>query len=434
MTDSADVGASASAATTAVLEGKLAVERYKAVRGRTDWICEPLVTEDFVVQTMSDVSPTKWHLAHTSWFFETFILSEHDKSYQSPNPSYRFLYNSYYNTVGAQHYRPHRGFLSRPTVADIREYRAHVDAAMVAFLEQSDERTLNAIAPVLEIGLHHEQQHQELMVTDIKHVFSCNPLHPAYRADAAAAAPGPASELTWVGRNEGVASIGHPDGAFAYDNESPRHKVYLAEHELASRLVTNREYAQFMSDGGYQTPELWLSEGWATVQSEAWNSPLYWHDSGTGWQVFTLGGLRDVDPDEPVCHVSYFEADAFARWAGARLPTEAEWETAAADLPVEGNFVDDARFHPAPETVGGGLRQMYGDVWEWTSSSYSPYPGYSPPDGALGEYNGKFMCNQYVLRGGSCATSHNHIRPTYRNFFPPHSRWQFMGIRLARSL
>ncbi len=408
-------------------------DSYKRVRAFSEHLAEPLETEDYVIQSMPDASPTKWHLAHTSWFFETFILASHVAGYHSPHPQYNYLFNSYYNTVGPQHCRPRRGLLSRPTVADTYEYRRHVDEAILQFLKDADDATLNKIEPVLTLGLHHEQQHQELMLTDLKHAFAANPLHPIYRErrDEPAAQ---ATPLEWVKYPEGLDWIGFDGEGFSYDNESPRHREFLHEYSLATRLSTSGEYMAFMADGGYERPEFWLSAGIATARAQHWNAPLYWEQRDGQWWQMTLSGMRPVDPAEPVCHVSYFEADAFARWSGKRLPTEAEWEIAADDLPIQGQFADAGRYHPAPATnqeTGGALQQMFGDVWQWTQSSYAAYPGYRPAPGALGEYNGKFMCNQYVLRGGSCATSRSHIRRTYRNFFPPDARWQFTGIRLA---
>lgn len=407
--------------------------RYRAVRGFSEALCQPLTTEDYVIQTMPDVSPTKWHLAHTSWFFETFVLATAVPGYRTFHPRFNYLFNSYYNAVGERHCRPNRGLLSRPTVAEVYEYRAHVDAAMGEFLAGGD--VPGDLRPVVELGLHHEQQHQELLLTDIKHVFATNPLQPTYReADAAAPADPPA--LAWHARPGGTVEIGFAGDGFAFDNESPRHTTYVQPFALASRLVTNGEFRAFVADGGYRRPELWLSEGWNTVKAHGWDAPLYWDPApgGDGWWYMTLNGYRPVDDHAPVCHVSFFEADAFARWAGARLPTEAEWETVARDAPVEGNFVESGRFHPvaAGAATDGAPVQMYGDVWAWTASPYVAYPGYRPAAGALGEYNGKFMCNQWVLRGGSCATPADHVRPTYRNFFPADARWQFTGLRLAQ--
>ncbi len=412
------------------------VEQYERVRRFTEQLCEPLVTEDYVIQSMPDVSPTKWHLAHVSWFFETFVLFPAVPDYQSLHPQYAYLFNSYYNSLGERHCRPKRGLISRPTVQETYAYRRHVDEHILTLLEKLDEQRLTELAPIFTLGLHHEQQHQELIVTDIKHVLSNNPLHPVYRAqEPAQVASVPPME--WVTFPEGLYWIGHQGDGFAFDNEGPRHRQFVPPYQLASRLVTNGDYLEFMEDGGYENPLLWLSEGWATVRGEEWKAPLYWEQRDGRWWMMTLSGLREVDKAEPVCHVSYFEADAYARWANARLPTEAEWEVAARDVPVAGNFVEGGRYHPIPLTAvdaSGKLAQMYGDVWEWTQSSYAPYPNFKPGPGAVGEYNGKFMCNQYVLRGGSCATSLSHIRPTYRNFFPANAQWQFTGIRLARGV
>ena len=409
--------------------------RYRAVRQFTERLCEPLETEDYVIQSMTDVSPAKWHLAHVSWFFETFILEPHLPGYTPLNPQYAYLFNSYYVQAGARHCRAQRGYLSRPTVAEVYAYRTYVDEHMMQLFEAADDDLTQTVTPLVEIGLHHEQQHQELLLTDLKHVFSVNPLRPVYRP-ATLGARAAAMPLTWVGFDEGLHEIGHAGDGFFYDNEGPRHRSFVDAFHLANRLVTNAEYQAFMEDGGYERPELWLSMGWATREEHGWTAPFYWEQRDGAWQCFTLAGMRAVDPDEPVCHVSYFEADAYARWAGARLATEQEWEVAARTVPMQGNFVEAERYHPvAAEASAAGespLLQMYGDVWEWTRSSYSPYPGYEPLPGALGEYNGKFMCNQFVLRGGSCATSATHIRPTYRNFFPPDACWQFMGIRLAK--
>ncbi len=412
------------------------INSFKAVRGFSHTLAEPLETEDYVIQSMPDVSPTKWHLAHTSWFFETFVLSKALKGYRSPSPQYAYLFNSYYIQAGERHLRPKRGLISRPTVKETYSYRSHVDEYMMRFMESADEMKWKEFSPAIEIGIHHEQQHQELMVTDIKHVFSENPLRPLYVSDRGGGKTvRNAPPAKWIDIVGGVYSIGHSGKGFGYDNEFPLHKVYIEPYRLQSRAVTNGEYMEFIEDGGYETPELWLSEGWATVESRNWKMPFYWERKNGKWVCFTLSGMKDVNPSEPVCHVSYFEADAYARWAGARLPTEAEWEVAAADLPVDGNFADNLSFHPGTPTNSkniSSLLQMYGDVWEWTQSAYSSYPGFKTLPGALGEYNGKFMCNQFVLRGGSCATSQSHIRKTYRNFFPPDARWQFMGIRLAK--
>jgi ergothioneine biosynthesis protein EgtB len=391
-----------------------------------------LQPEDCVVQTIPEVSPTKWHLAHTSWFFETFILKDALPGYSPINVQYAYLFNSYYNAAGKMHCRPKRGLISRPTLRETLDYRDRVDSLMDAVFQNA--ALVERFAPIITLGIHHEQQHQELMLTDIKHVFSENPLYPVYR-ERSAQVSAPVPPIKWLSFKAGVFEIGHNGDGFCYDNEESRHREFVEDFHLASRLVTNGEYLQFIEDGGYNRPEFWLSLGWFTVGEQHWNAPLYWGHRDGGWSAFTLSGLRELDKSEPVCHVSYFEADAFARWAGARLPTEFEWEVAAENLSYTGNFVDEEIFHPKPldsSTSRQPIAQMFGDVWEWTRSSYSPYPGYVAAPGALGEYNGKFMCNQYVLRGGSCATAQSHIRKTYRNFFPPNARWQFMGIRLAK--
>jgi ergothioneine biosynthesis protein EgtB len=399
---------------------------YQSVRDFTRELCQPLATEDYVVQSMPDVSPTKWHLGHTSWFFETFLLAPNLPAFAPIDTRYGYLFNSYYETVGERQPRPLRGLLSRPTVEEVFQYREYVDRWMHTLLDARPD----AVADLVTLGINHEQQHQELLLTDLKHVYSCNPMNPVYSQAGpprAAAVP----PLRWFEFEGGIHEIGQQGDGFAFDNECPRHEVLLRPFRLASRLVTNGEYLRFMEDGGYTRPDLWLSMGWAAIQEQGWSAPLYWQKYGSKWWNMTLSGLREVQESEPVCHVSYFEADAYARWAGLRLPSEAEWEVAAAGRPAEGNFVESGCFHPRPAS-GEGLLQLYGDVWEWTSSSYSPYPDFRPAEGAIGEYNGKFMCNQYVLRGGSCATPQSHIRATYRNFFPPDARWQFMGIRLAQ--
>ena len=381
---------------------------------------------------MADVSPTRWHLAHTTWFFENFVLNSFKTNFEPFRPGYDYLFNSYYNTVGQQFPRSRRGLLTRPTVDEVFAYRRAIDEQLQDFVADCDAETFSQVAGVIELGLHHEQQHQELILTDIKHVFSCNPLYPAYQR-AAPSRQTSAAPLDWLDYREPVAQVGHDGASFSFDNESPRHPILIPERELGSRLVTNAEYLEFVEDNAYRRPELWLSAGWTIISEEQWTAPLYWVSDGSDWFQFTLGGLQPLSGAEPVSHVSYFEADAFARWSGARLASEEEWEVAASGLAVEGNLAETGEFHPAPlQPDSSGLRQMFGDVWEWTSSPYTPYPGYFPPRGALGEYNGKFMCNQYVLRGGSCATSRSHIRATYRNFFSPEARWQFSGFRLAR--
>jgi ergothioneine biosynthesis protein EgtB len=412
--------------------GEQLLERYRAVRNFTGRLCRDLQPEDCVVQSMPDVSPTKWHLAHTSWFFETFVVKVWQPRYRSEVPQYAYLFNSYYNAAGDMHRRDLRGLISRPTVAETYRFRKSIDDCVVQLLEEADDALLAEIEPVLTLGLHHEQQHQELLVTDIKHVFAQNPLYPVFhsRENAQDSVVAPQRFLAF---DEATLLIGHDGDGFSYDNESPRHRALVGPFSLSNRLVTNGEYLEFMQAGGYSRPEFWLSLGWTTVNEQRWRAPLYWEERDGAWWNFTLSGFRPVDEAEPVTHISYFESDAYANWAGARLPTEFEWERVAADLPITGNFVNDERFHPAPASKSeSGFEQIYGDVWEWTRSAYLPYPGYRAGPGALGEYNGKFMCNQMVLRGGSCATSRDHIRSTYRNFFQPEKRWQFTGIRLAR--
>jgi ergothioneine biosynthesis protein EgtB len=407
-------------------------DRYLRVRGFTDALSGPLSPEDCLLQSMPDASPTKWHLAHTTWFFETFVLAPLG---EAPfDPSFGYLFNSYYNAVGPRHCRPRRGVLSRPALAEVQRYRAHVDGRVLAFLDRSAAGERPELAALIALGLQHEQQHQELILTDIKHAFGSSPLRPAYRPREHGCTAAGASPLGWVDQAEGVREIGHAGDGFAFDNEGPRHRVFLRGHQLADRLVTCGEYQAFMADGGYARPELWLSDGWAAAQEGGWTAPLYWQKQGDGHAALTLDGLRVVDDAEPVCHVSYYEADAYARWAGARLPTEAEWESAAAGVVVAGNLAERGVLHPAPAggAASGAPRQLFGDAWEWTGSAYLPYPGFKPWDGALGEYNGKFMSGQMVLRGGSCATPETHIRASYRNFFPPGARWQFSGLRLAR--
>jgi ergothioneine biosynthesis protein EgtB len=408
-----------------------ALNRFRSVRATTERLAAPLCPEDQVVQSMDDVSPTKWHRAHVTWFFETLLLKPFVAGYREFHADFAFLFNSYYEALGPRHARPHRGLLSRPTVAQVADYRRHVDQAMEDLIVHASGGQWAEIEPLLELGLNHEQQHQELLLTDIKHVFSCNPISPAYTPDADPRG-GASAPLNWVEFPGGLVETGHQGGGFFYDNESPRHRSYLEPFRLVSRPVTNGEFLEFIQDGGYQDPQLWLSDGWATVRREAWDAPMYWRRSGDAWSEFTLGGLRALDLEAPVCHVSFYEAEAYASWAGKRLPTEIEWEVAAAEAPLAGNFLDDQLIHPGPaQHVASGVTQMFGDVWEWTRSSYAPYPGFKPMAGAVREYNGKFMSGQMVLRGGSCATSADHIRASYRNFFYPGDRWQFSGIRLA---
>ena len=415
------------------------VERYRRSRARTVALTEHLSPEDCALQSMPDASPAKWHLAHTTWFFETFVVTPRDPGYRPCDPAYRVLFNSYYNGIGEQHPRAERGLVSRPSLAEVLAYRAHVDDAMRAHCDAAqDDATLAAL---IEIGLNHEEQHQELIVTDLLHLFSRNPAHPVlFSGDEP---PRPSAPLTWLGCPPGIAHIGHAGSGFAFDNEGPRHRVWLEPFELASRPVSNAEFIAFIDDGGYRRPELWLSLGWDAVTSRGWTAPLYWQRVGGSWHAFGPHGMTDVDPHAPVRHISLFEADAYARWADARLPTEFEWEVVAGRSAEGGARVAVATAARSPVAATDGLLAprpvagaradcAIGDVWEWTSSSYAPYPGYRPRPGAIGEYNGKFMCSQYVLRGASVATAPLHSRVTYRNFFPPDARWQFAGVRLAR--
>jgi ergothioneine biosynthesis protein EgtB len=414
------VTTSASAAATLPIEnrslfsdsGSIAqnlVDAYLAVRDETERRAGPLSPEDQVVQSMPDASPAKWHRAHTTWFFEQFLLTEHCKGYTPFHPDYAFLFNSYYVSAGPRHARNARGLLTRPGAADIAAYRRHVDSAVTKFFRTADDEVLRRIAPLVEVGLNHEQQHQELMLTDILHAFAQNPVSPAY--DPAWRFPASSRDGdAWIDVNEGIHSVGHSENSFHFDNEKPAHRALVGPVKLARNLVTNAEWLAFMQDGGYATATLWLMDGFAAASAEGWQAPGHWRDIDGEWHLMTLAGLKPVDPDAPVCHVSYYEADAFARWAGRHLPTEMEWEVAA-----RGNHLNDA----------------FGIVWQWTRSAYAPYPGYRAIEGALGEYNGKFMVNQLVLRGSSLATPAGHSRITYRNFFYPHHRWQFTGLRLA---
>jgi ergothioneine biosynthesis protein EgtB len=409
-------------------------ERFAAVRARSLNLSGGLTSEDQQVQSMPDVSPTKWHLAHVTWFFETFLLQPRLAGYRLFDPAFGYLFNSYYEQVGERHPRPQRGLLSRPPLEQVHAYRAHVDEAMDRLIAAAAPADWPQIAPLLKLGLNHEQQHQELMLMDIKHVFWTNPLLPAYHQHPLIPAKaGTHQGLEWLDFDGGLVEIGHQGHGFAFDNEGPRHKLWLEPFALASRLSTCGEYLAFIDDGGYRRPELWLSDGWASVLSEGWDAPLYWRaDDGGGWRIFTLAGLRPLDPDEPVSHLSYYEADAFARWSDARLPAEAEWETAAAGAPAPAdmNLAHTRLYQPRP-AAGPGLQQMLGDLWEWTMSPYVAYPRYRPPQGAVGEYNGKFMSGQMVLRGGAAVTPEDHVRISYRNFFPPAARWAFSGVRLA---
>lgn len=447
-----------------VIEGRRLRSHFDRVRAQTARLAEPLSEADATVQSMPDASPAKWHLAHTSWFFEAMVLEPYRHGYRSAHPAYRRLFNSYYESLGERHPRPQRGLLTRPSLDDVLAYRARIEQEVRALLEQSPP--VDALA-LIELGCHHEQQHQELLLTDILHLFAQNPLRPAYSGDdplPTAAVPLPASRpvplsrpvpMRFVGFDGGVVPVGHEGSAFAFDCEGPRHQVVLEPFALANRPVTNREWLEFIDDGGYRQPLLWLSDGWARVVADDWQAPLYWEpasDPSDGldrYRQMTLRGLCRLDPDAPVCHLSYFEADAFAQWAGARLPTEFEWERVAclagsavspAGRPEPaGHFADSGCLRPQAISAGPAARddpraihQLFGDVWEWTRSPFSPYPRFRPSRGAVGEYNGKFMCGQFVLRGGSCVTPAEHLRSTYRNFFPPQARWQFTGLRLAR--
>lgn len=437
-------------------------DRYAIVRQTTVGLCSDLTAEDQMVQSMADASPTKWHLAHTTWFFETFLLKPHLPGYRPFHEDFTYLFNSYYKQVGSHPNRSFRGLFSRPSLDEVHAYRDYVDRHMSRLIEHTYHGTTSVVpsqdlGKLVVLGLNHEQQHQELIVTDIKHALWSNPLRPAWK-NSPPSPETPVAPMRWLDFDEGLYAIGfdvchseaqprNPYGFdnFAFDNETPRHQVFLNKFQLASRLVTNGEYLDFMRDGGYSRPELWLSDGWDRVNNDGWNAPLYWEERDAMWHVFTVNGVLPILMSEPVCHVSYYEADAFARWSGARLLLESEWEVgarsfAAGKEPVDGNFLESGHLHPSPDLSSRGdvspggicFSQMFGSVWQWTSSAYTAYPGFSPAAGALGEYNGKFMSGQMVLRGGSCATPQSHIRATYRNFFPPHARWQFMGIRLAK--
>lgn len=401
-------------------------ERFTEIRSTSIRITERLSPEDQMLQSMPDASPTKWHLAHTTWFFETFILQTHLANYKPFDPRYKYLFNSYYKQLGSHPYRGSRGLMSRPSLQQVHAYRDYVERTLSVFLENAGAEALDLV----ELGLNHEQQHQELILTDIKHALWSSPLPPDSVVNSAS--PAPAPPMSWTEIPGGIYAIGHAGEGFAFDNESPWHEVLLQKFEIASRPVTNVEYLAFIEDDGYSRPELWLSDGWDTVCAQRWNAPLYWerHDDGSWWQ-FTMNGAKELSLAEPVCHISFYEADAYARWCGVRLPREEEWEVAAVRMSSRGTFLEDYLFHPQPAR-GEGNQQMLGDVWEWTASPYVGYPGFQPAAGLIGEYNGKFMCNQLVLRGGSCATPSSHIRASYRNFFPPQARWQFSGIRLAR--
>jgi len=415
---------------TAYLDDRVALlARYDHVRRQTESICSPLATDDYQVQSILQTSPPKWHIAHVSWFFETFVLTKFRSEYQPFDVRFDYLFNSYYYTHGKMFARSDRGLLSRPTVEEIYRYRAYVDDNMRQLITHGEDSAWRDLSFLVELGLNHEQQHQELLLMDIKHNFSINPLEPAYRKDL------PESrcetrEMRWLERSGGIRQMGHQGGEFAFDNETPRHQVLMQKHRLADRFVTNGEYLEFIEADGYQNPALWLADGWALLQCEAWRNPLYWKRDGDHWTQFTLGGRRHLSVNEPVCHISYYEADAYARWAGKRLPLESELEVFLAEQPVHGNFACSDLLHPSP---AGDAGQWYGDLWAWTASPYTAHPGFRPLEGSMGEYNGKFMSNQMVLKGGCCITPAEHIRASYRNFFYPHERWAFTGLRLAES-
>lgn len=408
------------------------IRQFQHTRQLSESFCQSLELEDYGLQAMPETSPPKWHLAHTTWFFETFILKVFQPEYRLWHPQFEYLFNSYYNGIGAQFPRPQRGLLSRPSVGEVLEYRHHVDECVVQLLRESDTQP-DEIAQRVELGIHHEQQHQELFFTDIKYSFSANPLNPALTDTALDTSPTQGTPLQWFALAGGLTQVGATPGSFHFDNEAPRHTVFIEPFHLANRLITNEEFLDFIEDGGYRRPELWLADGWSAVQTQNWQAPLYWRQVDGVWYEFTLHGLQPLDWQRPVCHVSAYEADAFARWYGARLPTEFEWECATHNQAFQGQFVDSGQWHPQAAQRANDLEQLFGTLWQWTSSAYSPYPGFQSAAGAIGEYNGKFMCNQLVLRGGSCVTSRTHVRPTYRNFFYPPDRWQFTGIRLARS-
>ena len=415
------------------------VARFEHVRAHTESLAAPLSPEDQTVQSMPDVSPTKWHRAHVTWFFETFLLAEHESGFSPFQDQYWFLFNSYYESLGPRYSRPDRGLVTRPGAHEVGDYRRNVDARVRELVEGLDEGTLTKLAPVIELGFHHEQQHQELLLMDIKHVLSRNPLQPVYAGTRRA--PSEPDDLGWVEVEGGLVEVGHQGEGFSFDNELPRHRQWLEPYRLADRLVTNGEWLEFMADGGYTRAGLWLSDGWARVNAEAWRAPFYWVEHDGVWLEHPLHGTWPVDPGAPVTHVSFYEAEAYATWAGKRLPTEAEWEHAVVvdgqgdAAHAGGNLADQQAFHPAAAPAraphGSRLRQVYGDCWEWTASAYHPYPGFHPPEGAIGEYNGKFMSNQMVLRGGCALTPPDHARLTYRNFFPHAARWAMSGVRLA---
>ena len=416
-------------------QARTLAERLFETRNLSLTLAAPLSPEDMVVQAMDDASPTKWHLAHVTWFFENFVLKPHLEDYRLFDDTFNYCFNSYYESLGPRHPRPKRGLLTRPSAERVLEYRAHVDGGLETLLSR-DEGSSADLARLIEIGINHEQQHQELLLTDILALFAGSPLRPAYQAAPSALDVSDADPVRWISCAGGIYRVGHATEGYCWDNELPSHEALVHPFRIADRLVTNAEWLAFMEDGGYATPSLWLADGWATINREGWQAPLYWEHTDGGWFQMSLQGLSLVVPAEPVAHVSFYEADAFARWAGKRLPTEFEWEVAATGAEVQGNTLQTGALRPrrAEPSQTDAARQLFGDVWEWTASAYLPYPGYKPPVGAIGEYNGKFMVSQQVLRGASCVTPEDHSRPTYRNFFYPHQRWQFLGLRLASEI
>jgi len=407
--------------------------RFRAVRNRTESLCSPLEIEDYCIQASDSVSPPKWHLAHTTWFFETFILMPFAPGYRVFHEAYTYLFNSYYETAGTFFPRPQRGLLSRPTVAQVYRYRSHVDAALLELLANPPVQHAADIFQRVQLGIEHEIQHQELLLMDTLYNFSINPLQPAYHSVTIPPQTAPVPDMGWQEFAGGIVKIGHDGRGFSYDNERPRHQTLLQDFRLGTRLISNAEYLAFIDDGGYQRVDLWLSDAWRTINTQQWKVPLYWFKESSDWRHFDLTGVHALRMNEPVSHLSYYEADAYARWAGKRLPTEAEWEHAAASVPITGNFLESGSLHPQAAPLPG-LTQMYGDLWEWTQSAYLPYPGFHPLPGTLGEYNGKFMSDQMVLRGGSCITPQDHIRASYRNFFRAADRWMYSGLRLAEDV
>lgn len=420
--------------TDTALKQELA-KNYQSVRKMTEKICEPLVTEDYVIQSIIDVSPPKWHLAHTTWFFETFILALEKSNYQVFHPGFHYIFNSYYHGVGEPFPRSQRGILSRPTVEQVYKYRQNVDEQILELISTASDQKFQKLKNLVILGINHEQQHQELLLMDIKHNFSVDPNFPIYQKEKQVSSKSQSIPLKFLENQGGMVNVGHQGTKFSFDNETPRHQVFLQPYALANRLVTNKEYSEFINAGGYSQPQWWLSDGWDFLQANHWQAPLYWQKINNEWQQFTLSGLKQLVENEPVVHVSFYEADAYARWKGFRLASEAEWENFANNYPIVGNFMEQEIYHPqAFFSSSDQPSQLFGDVWQWTLSPYVAYPGFSPLQGALGEYNGKFMNNQWVLRGGSCVTPLSHIRISYRNFFQPDKRWQFSGIRLAKSL